>query len=92
MTHIIEAEKIAKAYKELKGSLTLREKDIITRYYGIEPHVRHTLAEIGAIYKVTRERIRQIKVEALVKLNILNPVVKVGKHTKGLRGSKISKK
>lgn len=66
----IEAEKIEQAYKEFKAALTQREREIITRYYGITPHVRHTLAEIGEIYQVTRERIRQIKVEALRKLKI----------------------
>lgn len=66
----IEAEKIQEAYKQNKASLTTREKEIITRYYGIQPHVRHTLAEIAKIYEVTRERIRQIKVEALRKLKI----------------------
>jgi RNA polymerase primary sigma factor len=66
----IEAEKIDKAYREFKSFLTEREKEVITRYYGISPHVRHSLAEIGKMYKVTRERIRQIKVEALRKLKI----------------------
>lgn len=67
---IIEAERIEKAFKELKSALTPRERDIITRYYGIAPNVRHTLAEIGKKYQVTRERIRQIKVIALQKLGI----------------------
>ena len=67
---IIEAERVEKAYKEFKSALTPREKDIITRYYGIAPNVRHTLQEIGEKYQVTRERIRQIKVIALEKLKI----------------------
>ena len=66
----IEAERIAEAYKQFKKALSPREQEVITRYYGIQPHVRHTLAEIGGMYKVTRERIRQIKVDALRKLNI----------------------
>jgi RNA polymerase primary sigma factor len=65
----IEAEKIEKAYKQFKASLSPREKEVIQRYYGIAPHVRHTLNEIGTMFGVTRERIRQIKVEALRKLN-----------------------
>jgi RNA polymerase primary sigma factor len=66
----VEAEKIDKAYKELKSLLTPREKEVITRYYGIDKQVRHSLAEIAQIYQVTRERIRQIKVDALRKLKI----------------------
>ena len=70
MTTIIEAERVESAYKQFKASLSDREKEVITRYYGITPHVRHTLAEIGSMYKVTRERIRQIKVDALRKLHV----------------------
>lgn len=66
----IEAEKIENAYKQYKSLLTPKEKEVITRYYGIDKRVRHTLAEIGEMYDVTRERVRQIKVEALTKLKI----------------------
>jgi RNA polymerase primary sigma factor len=69
MTVIVEAEKIEKAYKELKDTLTPKEREVIMRFYGIEK-VRHSLAEIAEIYGVTRERIRQIKSEALIKLKI----------------------
>lgn len=66
----IEAEKVANAYREFKSKLTPREKEIVTKYYGIEKEVRHTLAELGEMQMVTRERIRQIKVIALQKLKI----------------------
>lgn len=67
----IEAQKIEKAYKEYKKLLTPKEKDVLSRYYGIDKHVRHTLAELGTMYNVTRERIRQIKVGGLIKLKII---------------------
>ena len=66
----IEAERVARAFKKFKTSLNERERDVIMRYYGIDTSVRHTLKEIGAIYQVTRERIRQIKVVALQKLKV----------------------
>jgi RNA polymerase primary sigma factor len=66
----IAAEKVEQAYRQFKTALTPKEDDVITRYYGISPHVRHTLAEIGGMYKVTRERIRQIKGDALQKLKV----------------------
>lgn len=66
----IEAERVQDAYRANKSELTQKEKEIITRYYGINPHVRHTLEEIGEMYQVTRERIRQIKVEALKKIGV----------------------
>lgn len=66
----IQAEVVEKAFREFKAELDPREKDIIMRYYGIDKHVRHTLAELGIMYAVTRERIRQIKTEALRKMKI----------------------
>lgn len=66
----IKAEIVKKAYEEWKALLTPKEKEVITRYYGITPHVRHSLAELGEMNGVTRERIRQIKVDALRKLKV----------------------
>ena len=43
----IEAQKIEKAYKKYKSLLTPKQKEVITRYYGIDEQVRHTLFEIG---------------------------------------------
>ena len=65
----VRAEEVEKAYNKLKTLLTEREADVIKRFYGIEA-VRHSLAEIAEKYKVTRERIRQIKVIALDKLKV----------------------
>ena len=44
--------------------LTEREKDIITKRYGED----YTLEEIGKMYKMTRERVRQIEEKALGKM------------------------
>ena len=66
----IEAERIDKAYNRFKKALNPREKDVLTKYYGLDSQVRHSLNEIGETYQVTRERIRQIKVEALKKIGI----------------------
>lgn len=64
----VEAERVERAYKQFNHLLTAREDDIITRFYGLNKQVRHSLNEIGEMYQVTRERIRQIKEEALKKL------------------------
>jgi len=66
----IEAEKVEKAFRERKEMLTEKEIEVITRFYGIDDRVRHTLEEIAAMYQVTRERIRQIKSGALKKLEV----------------------
>lgn len=70
MKEEIEAVKIQKAYNKYSDLLTEKEQEVMTRYYGLNNQVRHTLAEIGKMYQVTRERIRQIKVEALIKIKI----------------------
>jgi RNA polymerase primary sigma factor len=50
------------------ASLTDREAEIISRYYGLEREDAQTLQEIGESMGLTRERIRQIKNLALEKL------------------------
>ena len=62
----VEAEKVYVAYKKFKHLLTEKEIDVLSRFYGIDQQVRHSLQEIADKYKVTRERIRQIKSEALI--------------------------
>ena len=49
-------------------SLTPREEQVVRMRFGIEMENEHTLEEIGQSFAVTRERIRQIEVEALRKL------------------------
>ena len=49
-------------------SLTFREREIIKLRYGLNDGYSYTLEETGRIFKVTRERIRQIESKALKKL------------------------
>jgi RNA polymerase primary sigma factor len=48
--------------------LTPREQRILCMRFGIGGAGEHTLEEIGKIFGVTRERIRQIEAKALAKL------------------------
>ncbi len=50
------------------GTLTGREKKIIKLRYGIGDGYTYTLEEVGRIFNVTRERVRQIEAKALRKL------------------------
>ncbi len=54
-------------------TLTPREEQVVRMRFGIELECEHTLEEIGQSFAVTRERIRQIEVEALRKLRHLPP-------------------
>jgi RNA polymerase primary sigma factor len=50
------------------AGLDTRERDIIKLYFGIGYSTAHTLSEIGDRYNLTRERVRQIRLKALTKL------------------------
>jgi RNA polymerase sigma factor (sigma-70 family) len=56
--------RIAKVLK----TLTYREREIIKLRYGLGDSCRYTLEEVGHIFKVTSERIRQIEAKAVRKL------------------------
>lgn len=65
----------ATAYSMLKeqmddvlGTLTDREKKVLRLRFGIGDGYPRTLEEVGAVFKVTRERVRQIEAKALRKL------------------------
>jgi len=49
-------------------SLTYREREIIKLRYGIGDGYTYTLEEVGRIFKVTRERVRQVEAKAIRKL------------------------
>ncbi len=49
-------------------SLTHRERTIIQMRFGLADGFAYTLEEVGRVFKVTRERIRQIEAKALRKL------------------------
>ena len=49
-------------------SLTERERDVLKLRFGLDDGYQRTLEEVGRIFKVTRERIRQIEAKALKKL------------------------
>jgi RNA polymerase primary sigma factor len=53
---------------DVLNTLTEREKKVLRLRFGIGDGYPRTLEEVGAIFKVTRERVRQIEAKALRKL------------------------
>jgi RNA polymerase primary sigma factor len=53
---------------EVLDSLTFREREIVKLRYGIGDGYTYTLEEVGRIFRVTRERVRQIEAKAIRKL------------------------
>ena len=54
--------------ESLLKTLTYREREIIRLRYGLGDGYTYTLEEVGRIFKVTRERVRQIEEKAINKL------------------------
>ncbi|MFL5339486.1 MAG: RNA polymerase sigma factor RpoD [Gemmataceae bacterium] len=63
-THEMLKDKIENVLK----TLTYREREIIKLRYGLGDGYTYTLEEVGRIFKVTRERVRQIEAKAVRKL------------------------
>ena len=49
-------------------TLSYREREIIKLRYGLADGLTYTLEEVGRIFQVTRERVRQIEAKAVQKL------------------------
>jgi RNA polymerase primary sigma factor len=64
--HIMLQESITSLLK----TLSYREREVLKLRYGLGDGYTYTLEEVGAIFKVSRERIRQIEVGALAKLQL----------------------
>ncbi|MGE4633550.1 MAG: RNA polymerase sigma factor RpoD [Planctomycetota bacterium] len=66
--HIATHEMLKDRLKDVLKTLTYREREIIKLRYGLEDGYTYTLEEVGKIFKVTRERVRQIEAKAVKKL------------------------
>jgi RNA polymerase primary sigma factor len=53
---------------EVLAGLSLRERDVLRLRFGLDDGRQRTLEEVGQLFGVTRERIRQIEAKALRKL------------------------
>ena len=61
-------EMLKERINEVLSTLTFREREIIKLRYGIGDGYTYTLEEVGRIFRVTRERVRQIEAKAVRKL------------------------
>ena len=65
---LAERSLLKKQVDEVLKTLTTREERVIRLRFGIDDGYHRTLEEVGNIFQVTRERIRQIEDKALRKL------------------------
>ncbi len=66
--HAAAHEMLKDKIEKVLHTLTYREREIIKLRYGINDGYTYTLEEVGRIFKVTRERVRQIEAKAVRKL------------------------
>ena len=61
-------EMLKERFDVVLKTLSYREREIIKLRYGIGDGYTYTLEEVGRIFKVTRERVRQVEAKAIRKL------------------------
>ena len=61
-------EMLRQRISDVLKTLTYREREILKLRYGIGDGYIYTLEEVGRIFKVTRERVRQVEAKAIRKL------------------------
>ena len=67
--HTEIGEDLSQRVEQVLTTLSFREREVIKLRYGLtDNHYSYTLEEVGQIFNVTRERIRQIEAKALQKL------------------------
>jgi RNA polymerase nonessential primary-like sigma factor len=64
----IMRESLQQELQDLLAELTSRERDVIQMRFGLGDGQSHSLAEIGKVLELSRERVRQIESKALQKL------------------------
>ncbi|MBS2099125.1 sigma-70 family RNA polymerase sigma factor [Carboxylicivirga linearis] len=66
-THLLD-DSLRKEIERSLATLSTRESDIIKLYYGLNGEPPYSLEEIGKLFNLTRERVRQIKEKAIKRL------------------------
>lgn len=81
-THMDRKTQLAPLLKRL----TPREKKIITLRYGLDGNPPHTLSEVGKLFTMSRERVRQIEQTALAKMRVTSEQPRLPtRYTSGLQ-------
>jgi RNA polymerase primary sigma factor len=66
-------ESLSTEVKRVLNVLTIRQQEVLKYYYGLDGYVALSLEDIAEKFDLTRERVRQIKDHAIIKLkNISN--------------------
>lgn len=67
----IQRDDLAESIDQWITALNTRQRDVVVRRFGLRGHDCQTLQEIGDAMDLTRERVRQIQVDALARLRVV---------------------
>lgn len=67
---VLAQKRFAEGTRDVLETLTTREAQVLSMRFGLDGGRERTLAEIGASFSLTRERIRQIETQAMRKLRL----------------------
>ncbi len=65
---VLEDEDVTHSVENWLGQLDIKQKEVIVRRFGLHGHERCTLEQVGEELGLTRERVRQIQMDALKRL------------------------
>jgi RNA polymerase primary sigma factor len=75
---VVEKQLRNEALRQILHRLTFRERRVLELRYGLNGEAPRTLEEVGQLFGLTRERIRQIESIGLRKLRALHEIAEVG--------------
>ena len=78
----VAAQDLSEKLERLLSQLSEKQRDVLVRRFGLHGRTTGTLEEVGEEIGLTRERVRQIQIEALARL-------RVSMEAEGLDGSQI---
>lgn len=67
----IQRDDLALSIEQWVAALNARQREVVIRRFGMQGHDCQTLQEIGEAMGLTRERVRQIQVDALARLRVM---------------------
>ena len=83
----VNSQAVKKTVVDLLKDVSSRNRDIISRRFGLKTGKKETLESIGASYKITRERVRQIEEATLRQLSgIASGNAEVARYLDAVRG------
>ncbi|HAN29845.1 MAG TPA: RNA polymerase sigma factor RpoS, partial [Haliea salexigens] len=67
-SQLLQEDDIRDSISQWLDQLSEKQREVVTRRFGLRGHESSTLEEVGREIGLTRERVRQIQVEALRRL------------------------